>query len=594
MRVFGFFTLLLLLLTPSLTGAQTFEVSFSYPSNSSDNMTETTAGFFDRDCLEDIVYLQGTDAILLSGPALYAQGHRVPAYGAVSAIATLPGSETDEILVADNNGLKAFMVSQAGFTSRPISGPEWANARAIAVGTVETTSGVPAIYGISADGTQVLTYIDGVNSTIPATEAFDLVALDWTAELGGEILAVSAMEYGQSWIVFLRPDGTSISSLWTPQPSADLGVVRGMDGDRVAAVGKAPVGLSDWLVILDPTLTPDFMDLGNIDAVGLDCGDVNGDGWDDVVVSHQSSDSIIFAPHPFVVGTEIALVGGETVPNTTESHTPVLLDADQDEDLDLIQLSNSDSAGSNSTILVHLQEASTLPTGGGQVDFGGTNPYQPNLREFRYFDVLVNGATQETGFLCYEFEQPVNGYPQGTTHVEVGVWKSEYQQSGQGGTWRPAEPIGRIYTDVGNSTTQHISLEIDLPTVETVYFWAARYVVTSDPVNQNYARVYPPIIYTFTPTLIPSISGPLPPSIDRLTELNGSYDVTTLEVIYDPETERPPYLNFWGLTAPPWAPDPSNTGTGTPVRPLPDPSEFPDPGFGDAPGAGGGGNPPPN
>ena len=96
--------------------------------------------------------------------------------------------------------------------------------------------------------------------------------------------------------------------------------------------------------------------------------DVNGDGWDDVVVSHQSSDSIIFAPHPFVVGTEIALVGGETVPNTTETHTPVLLDADQDDDLDLIQLSNSDSAGANATIAYGGDLISVLNTSAAQLD----------------------------------------------------------------------------------------------------------------------------------------------------------------------------------------------------------------------------------
>ena len=249
---------------------------------------------------------------------------------------------------------------------------------------------------------------------------------------------------------------------------------------------------------------------------------------------------------------------------------------DQDDDLDLVQLTHGDSSSEPGLVRVHLQETLPLEEGLGQ-DFGATNPYQPELKQFTYFEEVVQGTL--TGFFCFDFDTTTP--PAGTTHVEIGFWKSTLDS----GVWGPAVPIGRIYDDVDYTSSQKLAFD-ELPSSSpsrTVYLWAVRYI-SGDAATQSYARVYSPIIHSFTPVLVPSQS----PSILQLAALNGSFDPTTLAAVQDPvPADKLLYIHFTNQTVTAGGSGndlPSDTGTGTPVRPLPDPSEFPDPRFGEASG----------
>ena len=579
-------------------GPLSFDVTYSFEAERAGSFSESTSLFFDDDCLEDVAYIQGGEVYVVLAPGLYANIIQIPNISGATAIAPISGPEGNELLIASEEGLTAWSVDpndepSAFLDARTIGTTIWCGARAIDIG-----SDGQSIYGLSADGLQFLRFegLDEIVLPMP-TIGLDLVTVDWDDSNGIDEVAISTSAGDEHSIIVVTVDGGSEYYCWVPNAAIDLTVVREQDKERIAAVGKGLNGVTDTVLLIGNGVNPRLHPLGNVDATGIAAGDLDADGFDDLVVGIDATRGALVLPGPVADMGHWALPGAVNDEAAGQTQVPTIVDVDQDQDLDVVQYFAASSSSDPGSIFVSMQEAPSLE----ENDFGGTNPFQPAFDDIRYFeDQTEANPDVYTGYLSFDLSPPAGGYPSGTTHVEIGFWVSEYDRLNN--RWQEAVPAGRSHALLVNNNTLRIGRgfefdDLDETRKERVIYYAARFVEApgNQIISQTYDRVYPPLIHAFAAIAPPNdLTNPMYLSVERVMDLGGVNDPIGLTLYKDVDPlDRPVYrgsnpviqtLGTWidPASTTPGEDLPSDTGVGTPIRPLPKPEEeWPEPRFGE-------------
>ncbi len=544
MRLHWIATALAVLAAPLCWGQPTYGTYTFVSAPGGGSYTTVVSGDFDDDKLADVAYLRGTEATMVFAPDAYGATARYELAGpfvpVVTAIATLENSVgRDELLIADANGLSAWeRLDTSVFSSRTIGSTTWTNARALATGDAGT------IFGLHQNGTQF--GVGPVNETwysIPGIGT-DITVLDWDSD-GNDDIAIACT----TGLLVYSASGVQLAVVPTPTPIVDVAAISERNQpDRVVFVGKDPFGLNDWLVTLGSTVMPYYTILGDMDVVGLAAGDANGDGIDDLVLSHQSDGSLELlynqgVPGAFLPTSNETITGRLDTVSPTNFHTPVMVDTNGDGDLEIVRM-----VPETEECLIHenvrINPESQMP---GVVQIA----YTPN---------------GSIGYIALEFSAGLGGVPAGATQIEVVVWEMQ-NPLGPDPTTDSTPIFSARGALPGTSQAWTIPVIDSSPANPTaVWFWAVRFVDWNS-VSNTYDRVFPMRLNALTTQVVGITSGTV---IDFLMYQSGQNGPSAFVTIDSPGGPGP-----WAIPA---GIDPENTGSHTEVRPTPGSNQLPNPG----------------
>lgn len=509
--------------------------------------TQAVAGDFDGNRMPDAAFVRAGHAYYVSSPELYGaqtpykiSGQLAPT---VTAIAVLPGPVRDELLMASNLGLSAWTRNEnSTFTVRTLGNTKWTYASALAVGPAG------AIYGLSEDGVEFGVLTDTTENWYPLPRvATDLTVFDWEADSIDEIALATA-----TGVDVISPTGVLGTTFMATNPVADVVTIREAGAfDRIAYVGKGLGGVDDWLAVVGNQTFPTILVLGDLDVVALAVGDLDLDGKDDLFLSQQADPSqpdLLFnlgsAAYPsFSLGASQHDSQFDSYVSANNQHQPILSDVDSDGDLDLVFFEEAEGncwVSHNDTI-----EATSL---------------MPSISEFSY------QPQYQLGHFCIATLPPAEGIPLGATQLEVVLWEMP-------------DPLGMARTNsvpkiFSGDNAEMAGEQLHKLTFETpngasgltsLYFCGLRYVEQD---TQGYRRIYPMRLVGFTTRVVDNqVSQPLIDLLSGFSGANGGAQLVTTVSPGDPES--------YGITGD--LEDPINTGSNTPVRPLPGTNNLPEP-----------------
>jgi hypothetical protein len=266
------------------------------------------------------------------------------------------GATPDVLVAAAVGGLVSYTYDLAGgqFIGTGVSGTSaLAGATQLATGDLDGDGDLD-IAGVESDGAtlRVLygdgtgTFGNGVAVALPGT-ARDLAVLQWktSGEPGLEI-AVSS-----TWGTEVYNDlGQRLWNRFSAHPTPTLAVLRAAGEqveDRLAVVQRNTADTADLLTVFAADAIEAASNLGDIDVVGLDAEDYDGDGDDDLAVAQRATHELwIFEnrTHPggfaktFPSAPEWTVRVGEVAgaPYAANTADPVLTDMNSDGQIDVL------------------------------------------------------------------------------------------------------------------------------------------------------------------------------------------------------------------------------------------------------------------
>jgi hypothetical protein len=464
-------------------------------------------GRINQDPLADAVLLRGNDAYLLVSPGIFDASIRIPEPVNDIAVLSRTGPDgKDEILLVGPAGLRAYgRTEQLTFTSRDLGSGIWADARLVRVGFIDSR---PArdILGVGASGTELLVLANpGTPGEMEASVTLPSVIRDIaTYDDDGDGIPRLAVLTEQALLLFAEGGSTIEMIQPVPAPGGTLVVVdQPTPRGRLLWITPTPGGTDRLVLIQDTTLSMPF-NLGISGTVAAVAGDINRDGFDDVVVSHKSSwDPLLIinpagetSPQgPITVSIPVGFSG----PASTNEAWPVLLDLDGDHDIDLMYP------------VQPLQKLTVLQS----------RAVNHLIRAPALADVRIGyNRPQDSAYLGLSLLN-TPGMPRDATHVEIVFYrKTDHTQP------TPTVPFFRRLVEV--SPDRHYPpFAVPIPetgfSFPTIYLWLQRYVrVTMEDGEPVIAEVFPARMYGFTTQTFFEYG----PSLNYLLGLGGSGAIT--------------------------------------------------------------------
>ncbi len=445
--------------------------------------SSSLAGFFNDDPQADLAVLKGDQVQMFLNPAMWSAVVQVPAQ--VLAMAALPSpgeSFKHELLVTTSSGLRAFTrnTPQRNFTSRTVGRDiAWRNATVLGVGDLDGQHG-DEIFGARAQGDLgLILFSNGGASSetefvFPLVEpAIDMVACDFDGSGVKDLVVL-----GESGLSVYSIGGVLLNSV--PGERGDGITVIGNafdDKEKVVWVAPGLAGALDFVHVLSDqgTLLPES--LGDVDPVGIAAGDLDGDGDEDLVVSHKSSYSLMILENRdgvFRRSSGQTLFTDREEPNAQLNESvPLVYDFDHDDDLDI-------AVAVQSTHHIYLYSNG----------LESEDLLKPRLATPVKFNVNQVGFTQLGILQITAFDS--GDIPDGATHVEIlGYYKTDLLSS----TESELRSEFHFQFDVSYTRYETGPIVIEDPG-PGVFFWLQRYVKIGT--SGAYARVYPAAVYGFT------------------------------------------------------------------------------------------------
>ncbi|MEQ8763862.1 MAG: VCBS repeat-containing protein [Planctomycetota bacterium] len=508
------------LLTAALTGVPAFANdlepieqvivpngrTYRYPARQldalqSERFIRAWVGNFTSDSVPDLLVQRGTEGQCFVAPTLFDAALTLPrsVAGATRLTATRPDGR-DEMLIATASGLRALWLdSTTGIWNERVVGTDavWADVQRPYAADLDEVNG-PDVIGLSNDG-----MTGWIVMATPSGFAEEVaIPLPVPAQA---VLACDFDGAGDRQVVFLDDamlrvfDANGQPRFNIPAPGTDIATVvkiRGNAQESIAWIRQDPSG--DQLYTFDVQFLRGPWPLGDLSAVGVASGDLDGDGYDELVVSHKSDWSLkVFTGFQGGNGpthVQTLFTGTAQAAGDNEAWPCVVnLDGDGDEDL-IIPVQEDES------IWVHLNgedaELEQVPQFDGPVHF--------NHGSFTQGGPLVG--------LLQIHASPAAEPPPGATHLEILVWRKPdlVMPTGSDYEYRVLFPIGGEYdTDV---------IEFEEPD-GGILFWLQRYLT----IDGTEVTAHPARLFAHSTELY-SETEPLEPVLDYLiNNLGGEF-----------------------------------------------------------------------
>lgn len=442
---------------PYLTGPS-HRIDWNVQATGGGHLGRSWSGDLNADDIEDVVFMQNSRPVLMFGPDRYQAGKRLYGVCKDASVVYDRGRGRHVTLVADDAGLTLCVlhpvtgeVSTQLIAQGPWTDVQWFRAR------TEESTGDCLVLGLKSDSRTTVLARFPVNSDwtpvpLPShslpNDGLDAAFVDWDGDGRLEVAVQTTAR-----VRLFERYGAAIGNLNQPAVEGSLlpfsEALR--SGERLAWVLRPNQSPVQVLVIADSEGVSAPIGLGGLGVVGIDAGDVDGDGNDDLALSLRSARELWLLRNQRSPGqSEIdsfslnevsrVLVGEPNTPAPNNFSTPVLADLDGDGDLDFLQAVEDEDVvvvQRNQEVLENLQR------------------YRPALVTFEANEDFT------AGFLKIILGNPLQP-PPGATHVEVVVWRrndalSEPEQFALLREYYPIVP------------TVPLELELTLPTT-SLYF----------------------------------------------------------------------------------------------------------------------------
>ncbi len=437
------------------------------------------AGDLTGDLNPDILFQSGFQAVLVYGPENHSSLTAHP--DTIYSFAIHPeGSPTgsDSLFFTSNGGLyHSYLSYPSGtFTSKLVTADSnWQQARPILV--AEQNGAETDLVAIDSSRLQVLRMSDALGTAVQPlpvifwSPVLDVEVLNWDEVAPIDFAVLNAIGV---WVFDF--DGNLLSFIPESISSARITRVEEPGStDRLAAVAKPTSQPTQWLFVYDKTgtggaTTREALALQSSSIVGIDAGDANGDGYDDLVLQWQDSFVAPLSlnergsggtpPLTFPVIAEVDL-DTSGAPLNSQSGKPVFFDSDLDGDQDL--LIPSPASGE-----LVLAKNNTVTVDGNAVGVAEA--------KYEIFDCLLG-----TGQLDLTLVPPSNPHP-GLDHLEVVVWRDPSYPSAieQLAVSRTMIPFSTFPTTVTFPV-------LELWDSDAVYSYELR-IVAVDTISQNLTK----------------------------------------------------------------------------------------------------------
>ncbi len=460
-------------------------------------------GRFSEDAVPDLFLRRGEQGQCFVDPTLFDAALSAPSkvFGIAQLTGTGPGGR-DEILATTELGLRAWSRVGGQFTERSIGDDDlWAKVTRLLAVDLDGVNG-PDLVGMDETGVKAWValatpsgYGPELSFLIPE-EAFAVVACDFSGD-GERQLAFSC----PSTLRVYGYDG-STRFVQSAPGSSILTVIHQAAGpaERVAWIVHEGGGDGD-LYLFDAMLLAGPFPIDVAGAVGIAGGDLDGDGTDELVVTHTADPSLkilqgLEEPSG-PTGTQTVVIGPPGLGSLHEAW-PVVEDLDNDGDMDI-----------------------TVPVQADEMIFVLLNGLVDHRAKAPSFDdsVLFNHGSQGTGgpTIGYLKIALLNGAdaPPDATHVQLAVW----QQPMWGGPTPPSPEPEHIFSFPIASSYETGTLEFEEPD-EGVLYWLQRAVRIE---NDVIVETYPANVYALTTDNI-SIGGDV---LSYLLGLGGQFHSET-------------------------------------------------------------------
>jgi hypothetical protein len=320
-------------------------------------VTRTVAGDFDGDLHTDVLLLDGGELRLIYGPPTYLAGWGSGLLGydlALVSGAGVTGHDAVVLLDASGPALVSYTPGAAeDFTVDDLQLTGWGGAQRVAV----SGDGDRVLYGLGAGGMSLLVAEGAFGGTLAERSlplddpGLELLPCDWTGTSDDEVLVLT-----EGGVVVYDRQGVKLLEMFAPMDDAFAVVLRqdGYAKDRVASVVSQPGSTDQFLHVMDELTAEMPISLGGSQAHTMVAGDTDGDGDDDLVITHR----LVLSPPdtaPFLFtnrsdgdppGTDATFtalpgdtflmpLGVGTNAGPDQQSTPVLTDLSRDGDLDL-------------------------------------------------------------------------------------------------------------------------------------------------------------------------------------------------------------------------------------------------------------------
>lgn len=500
---------------PLFVPGETYRVAINRSDTVPDaQFTRTLAGQLNGDLDPDVVFLRGDFPHLAVSPAVYDSVVRYPEPANDIAILRSPALTRDELLTVSGIGLVAWARTEnQGFTSRALGSDLWNGAKILRSGRSELRP-APLVVGVAANGTDLLLMTNpGTPEENETSFPLDGNAIDVILyDRNEDDLADLAVLTDTGLHLYDSGSQVPIASFASNAPQgrlAKIGDARSSSRDLIWI--ETQPGIVDTLFKIRGTNLSSPMPLGPLSTVAVVAGDVDRNGADDLLISHQASyELILLLNHngTFSIGSDTAVTvsTGPTGPASNNHAWPVILDLEKDRDLDVVfpVQSTQEFFVFSNRIVNHQAQA-------------------PRLLETRFGYDRPRGKS----YLKLAFENPL-AVPDQATHIEVTFFRKVNVAT-------PTEPLSfsrRLIPLSGTGTyaPELFFLQEDRLTFQSLYFWYQRFVRVTDPTTApQIVASHAPRIFGFTTQTV-ARSGS---SLNYLLLLSGASSPTP--ILFDVE-----------------------------------------------------------
>lgn len=548
----------------------------------SSNARRIVPGFFSKDGLLDLMVHDGSSAALLYGAEIFScSWHASFNFSDVCGYRSPVEERVRRLAVATDTGLRTWAYGTGGVvTSVPVGTSAWVNAHSLEAGNCFSSPEIDVV-GISTTG-QILVLQD-ISSEPTTDQSFscpspplELVLVDWDSD-GLQEIAVRA----EAGLYIYEADGTLITSFGGYHPQGALAKVQLATMQALVWVTPGPLAGFEFLTLLMNGAPPVLYQLGVPQTESIAGGDLNGDGFVDLVLRQGGAGDLLL-----LLNTGTGFLPDDPnysqvipgVPGDGAQGKPLFVDIEQDGDLDLMW----GVAGGSKLRMIRSAIVDDAE-------------FSPDLREVR-FD--LDGTTGQA-YLKFEFFN-ADSIPDGYTHLHVSVFRKE-SPTGEtastaqgsflheivvpdppasppippGGNPNPGNPTQINLPEPwggggsGGNPSPYPSWQVFLEetTLEfpAIYAVVLRYVTVADTdTGSEVVSSAPARVLLFTPELE---DGTQQPSLEYLLELSQS-EVWFLAI---PDVATPPAGHEVDLIA---------VGTLITTKPIPDLKDDEEPDFG--------------